>query len=383
MSEPLRIDESDRYDRLREIPWWQQERLKNARVLVVGAGAIGNEVLKNLALAGVGTIHIVDQDSIETSNLTRSILFSPSDVGKKKAAVAAASVRRILPDGHVIATDGDIQQEVGLGDFAESDLVLACVDNRLARLWINRCCWRVGTPWIDAGVQEIDGVVQAFAARSNVCYECGFKEIDYQLLEQRYPCLEAEMTAGRERPIPTSPTIASIIGGLQSQWAIQWLQGMTIPWGEAVVFNGWQNSLYRTTLPGNPDCLSHESNSVLGTLSIDVHRTSARELLLAVQREWPNSDQASTFLLDREWIPHASCQSCGTKRRVSLSPRMAKGKDLTCPHCGNREFPEIIHRVDLNSPLADLPLASLGIPPRDWVRILIGEQVFAIHLKDP
>src|ERR1700738_3904671 len=69
------IDEDDRYSRLRLIPWWRQELLTRAKVLVVGAGALGNEVLKNLALVGVGTVYVIDRDTIGTSNLSRSVLF--------------------------------------------------------------------------------------------------------------------------------------------------------------------------------------------------------------------------------------------------------------------------------------------------------------------
>lgn len=77
--------EEDRYGRLRLIPWWDQDRLKNATIMVVGAGAIGNELVKNLTLLGIGKILIFDMDSIESTNLTRSILFRAKDVGRNKA----------------------------------------------------------------------------------------------------------------------------------------------------------------------------------------------------------------------------------------------------------------------------------------------------------
>src|SRR3954466_3490505 len=86
--ESLYIDDSDRYGRLRLIPWWRQELLAAARVLVVGAGALGNEVLKNLALLGVGTVYVIDIDTIEASNLSRSVLFRAEDGGLPKAKVA-------------------------------------------------------------------------------------------------------------------------------------------------------------------------------------------------------------------------------------------------------------------------------------------------------
>src|SRR6478672_779823 len=88
-SAPYRIDDDDRYGRLRLISWWRQERLAAAKVLVVGAGAPGNEVMKNLALVGVGTTFLIDLDRIEASNLSRSVLFRAEDAGSPKAEVAA------------------------------------------------------------------------------------------------------------------------------------------------------------------------------------------------------------------------------------------------------------------------------------------------------
>src|SRR4026208_1555396 len=96
--EPLWIDDEDRYSRLRLIAWWDQQKLSKARILVVGAGAIGNEVLKNLALLEIGTVYIVDFDRVELSNLARSVLFRPSDRGRPKAEAAAEAMRTLNPD---------------------------------------------------------------------------------------------------------------------------------------------------------------------------------------------------------------------------------------------------------------------------------------------
>src|SRR3954462_13423177 len=104
----LFIDDSDRYGRLRLIPWWRQERLAEARVLVVGAGALGNEVLKNLSLLGVGTVVVIDLDAVEPSNLSRSVLFRLEDGGRSKAEVAATRAGEINPEVTFRPIRGDV-----------------------------------------------------------------------------------------------------------------------------------------------------------------------------------------------------------------------------------------------------------------------------------
>src|SRR3954468_12759044 len=94
----LVIDDSDRYSRLRLISWWRQEKLAAAKVLVVGAGALGNEVIKNLALLGVGMTYVIDLDNVEPSNLSRSVLFRAEDGGRAKAEVAAKRGMEINPE---------------------------------------------------------------------------------------------------------------------------------------------------------------------------------------------------------------------------------------------------------------------------------------------
>ena len=122
--DPLLIDEEDRYSRLRLIAWWDQDKLAAAKVLVVGAGALGNEVLKNLALLGVGTVYLVDFDAIEESNLTRSVLFRRRDCGRDKAIAAAEMLHDLNPDTNVIAARANIITDVGLGLFRDVDVVI-------------------------------------------------------------------------------------------------------------------------------------------------------------------------------------------------------------------------------------------------------------------
>src|SRR5687768_1439242 len=115
-SETITLTE-ERFARLRAIEWWDQEKVKSARVLVVGAGALGNEVIKNLALLGVGNFVVVDMDRIEASNLSRSVLFRETDEGEFKATCAARAAREIYAGVNAQAINGNLLADVGLGWF--------------------------------------------------------------------------------------------------------------------------------------------------------------------------------------------------------------------------------------------------------------------------
>ncbi len=178
----------DRFSRFRLIGWWDQEKLGSARVLVIGAGALGNEILKNLALLGFANIVIVDLDSIDASNLSRSILYRAADVGRRKADVAADAVRNIFPEAQVHPITANVVHGLGLGLFAWADVVLAGLDNREARLWINRACWKMNKPWIDGAIEGINGVARLFLPGKPPCYECTLGETDWAILNKRMSC---------------------------------------------------------------------------------------------------------------------------------------------------------------------------------------------------
>ncbi len=216
--------------------------------------------MKNLALLGLGTTYLIDLDVVEPSNLSRSVLFREEDGGQSQGRGGRAAGARAQPRDHRSSRlHGDVITDLGLGLFADVDLVIGCLDNREARLWVNRQCWKTGTPWIDAGIQEIQGVVKVFVPPDSACYECAMTERDYQLLNLRYSCpllTRDQISAGK---VPTAPTIASMMAALQVQEALKLLHGMPVAAGSALVFNGVANQFYSTRLPFRDDCLSHET----------------------------------------------------------------------------------------------------------------------------
>ncbi|WP_337175269.1 ThiF family adenylyltransferase [Paludisphaera sp.] len=363
---PLRIDDDDRYGRLRLISWWRQERLAAARVLVVGAGALGNEVLKNLALVGVGTTYVIDLDVVEPSNLSRSVLFRPEDGGRPKAEVAARRAAELNPEVAFVPIRGDVLNDVGLGLFAHVDLVIGCLDNREARLWVNRQCWKVGRPWIDAGIQEIQGVVKVFTPPASACYECTMTERDYQLLNLRYSCpllRRDEILAGK---VPTAPTIASIMAALQVQEALKLLHGMAVEGGTAMVFNGVGNQFYTTRLPFREDCLSHETYPMPVELPLGRSATVA-ELFDAAAGA--GLSRPMSLGLDRELVEAVECPRCGARREV-MRPRTAvRQSEADCRECREPARPIVQSAIEEGSALASRTLAEVGVPPFDVVRV--------------
>ena len=204
------------------LSWFKQDKVRNAKVLVVGAGALGNEVIKNLTLFGVGTIFVCDFDRIELSNLTRSVLFREKDAYEHsyKAEVAAKRAMEINPQIKVIPIVGNLFSEVGLGIYKDVDVVIGCLDSRIARYLLNRLCMRVGKTWIDGSIENMTGVVKVYSPGVN-CYECNLSREEFNNIMLRTGCADvvrAQTSAGR---VATTPISASIVGAMQSQEAMK------------------------------------------------------------------------------------------------------------------------------------------------------------------
>ncbi len=364
--ETLIIDDADRYGRLRLISWWRQERLSTARILVVGAGALGNEVLKNLALLGVGDVQVVDFDQVEVGNLSRSVLFRAEDAGQPKAVVAARRALELNPSIEIHAIVGDVIHDVGLGLFRDADIVIGCLDNREARLWVNRQCWKVRRPWIDAGIQEIQGVVKIFVPPDSACYECAMTRRDYELLNLRYSCPLLSRDDIQQGKVPTAPTIASMMAALQVQEALKLLHDLPVAAGSVHVYNGVGNQFYTTRLPRREDCLSHEEYPEPLALPGIGHASTLSELLTAAAA---TLDDPHTLHLDRDLVTALNCPRCGTPTSIMRPRSQVRQSEALCPECGGSAVPETCSSVEAVDALASARLCDLGVPPYDIVRV--------------
>ncbi|MBS1515013.1 MAG: ThiF family adenylyltransferase [Bacteroidetes bacterium] len=247
----------NKYSRLELISWWDQSVLKNAKVLVVGCGALGNEIIKNLSMLGAGNIFVVDMDKVERSNLTRSVLFRTEDEGKPKAQAAAVRAMEINPDVNVKYFTVNIFN-LGLGVFADMDIIICGLDNREARLFVNQSCYKVNKPWIDGAIEILSGVARMFIPSMGICYECTMTELDYKLLNKRKSCLMLGIDEIDQGKVPTTPTISSIIAGIQVQEAVKYLHGQKdLLAGKGFIYNGITNDSYIVEYTGNDECPSH------------------------------------------------------------------------------------------------------------------------------
>lgn len=353
----------DRFSRFRLINWWNQDKLGAARVLVVGAGALGNEILKNLALLGFGKILVVDLDNIECSNLSRSVLFRPDDIGKSKAGTAAQSVKAIFPEANVHHLDANILYEIGLGVFKWADVILAGLDNREARLWINRCAWKMKRPWIDGAIEGINGVARVFLPGQPPCYECTLGETDWAILERRMSCnllSRDEMLNGK---VATTPTISSIIAGIQVQEAVKLLHGLPVLAGKGLVFEGLNHTSYVVEYTANADCMSHETYENLVAWERKSSETTMHELFEFAQETLGTKEVSLEF--SRDVIHKLICPACKLEDEVFKPVGRITATEGKCPRDSTMREVVTIHSYTGGESFGSMRLAEIGLPLLD------------------
>jgi adenylyltransferase/sulfurtransferase len=259
-------------------------------------------------------------------------------------------------------------------------VVIGCLDNREARLWVNRQCWKVGTPWIDGGIQEISGVVKVFVPPDSACYECAMTENDYRLMNLRYSCpllRQEDLLAGK---VPTAPTISSMIGGLQTQEALKLIHGMPVAAGEALIYNGVSNQFYKTAFQRRGECLSHDTYPEPVEVPLSAQKHTAAELFAAFHQASNHDQEPLRLQLDRDLVVSIDCPQCATSRRV-MRPRFAVTMaEAKCQDCGQLAKPVFVHNIERDSELATELMSHLGIPLYDMLRLDTSEGESAVLL---
>lgn len=213
-----------------------QQALLNASVLVVGAGGLGCPVITALASAGIGRIGIVDKDSIEMTNLNRQYLYTPKDIGKRKAETAGKWVKRFRPDCQVDIYDTKMTEENVMCLLEEYHLILSALDTVSSRLLLNAAAVKAGKPLIDGAVDGFYGTVLA-------------------RLEGREPCIACLNPEGRESGHKDSSfcPVTMMTGALQAQIALLYLTGSRSE-GGVWTYDGTEGCIEEVPIKKNPDC---------------------------------------------------------------------------------------------------------------------------------
>lgn len=370
--------DSDRYHTFGYISWWKQETVRNATILVVGAGALGNEVLKNLALMGIGNLLIADFDTIEDSNLSRSVLFREGDRGRRKVDAAAQRVKELNSDVKVKTWHGNINFEMGLGVFRHVDAIIGCLDNREARLSINRFSYAINRPWVDGAIQELMGIVRVFWPNRGACYECTLTDLDYQIINLRYSCPLLARQDILQGKVPTTPTSASIVAAMQTQEALKLIHDMEVQPGKAILINGLTNDIYTTEYPVKEMCMSHSILEPIVPLSQATAVATTLADLLEEARRHLGPEAILEF--DGEIVTSMNCQGCGQTFPIFKKMARLYESDSVCPNCGGHRDMNLTHRITGSEDFLDRTLAEMDVPPLAIIRARNGKERVYLEL---
>ena len=309
-------------------------RRHGKHVVVVGAGGnIGSHLVPHLGREpAIGRVTLIDCDAYERKNLTSQDIV-PSDVGKPKARVQARRLRRIRPDlavEAIVALVGDVP----LGRL-RSDVVLAALDSRRARRQVNEAAWRLGVPWIDAGVLA-DGLL----ARVNVyvpgpdapCLECAWDQRDYDAQDQRYPCQKGQTGEPSAPPTNAPSSLGALAASLQMLECAKLLDGRADQSlaGRQVVVTAATHQHYVTAFRRISACRFDHA-----VWRIHKLRRRAADLTLGQALALGRRGRRAVLKVPGEPIVlNLTCMKCGRARRLFRLSRRLTARQLTCPKNG-------------------------------------------------
>jgi molybdopterin/thiamine biosynthesis adenylyltransferase/rhodanese-related sulfurtransferase len=254
----LSVAEIRRYSRhliIPEVGMEGQRRLKNSRVLVVGAGGLGSPALMYLAAAGVGTLGVLDFDVVDESNLQRQVIHGTADVGRAKAESARDAVREINPLVRVVLHQERLDSDNALEIFAGYDLIVDGTDNFATRYLVNDACVLLGRPYVWGSIYRFDGQASVFWAEHGPCYRCLYPEPPPPGMVPS--CAEGGVLG----------VLCGSIGSIQVTEAIKLLAGIGAPLvGRLMVYDALEMSYRAVTVRKDPECPLCGKNPTIDSL---------------------------------------------------------------------------------------------------------------------
>lgn len=382
------------------LSWFKKDRVKNARVLVAGCGALGNEVVKNLALFGVGHIYVVDFDKIELSNLTRSVLFREEDAYNHayKAEIVAKRASEINPQIEVVPIVGNLFSDVGFGLYRSVDVVIGCLDSRIARYQLNRLCMRAGKSWIDGSIENLTGAVKVYVPGVN-CYECSLSRDEFNHIMLRTGCADVVRSQTAKGRVATTPISASIVGALQVQEAMKiihlqnpeededkeatpfkTLQGRMLRYeGMTNTMNIYKISSWKNT------CAAHEQWTDVITAE-ELSASQTVEHVQAALKKILNVENVEINMCNNKFIDVIATDYPQKEFEVMLPESkldnyIKKDKELR-----QLSYRTLIHKhfyenIDNSFPYQSMTLQQIGIPAYDVLQVSTEKGVFFVELS--
>lgn len=254
---PGHLDE-DIYERSKRLGWFDIDAIEGSKVLMVGAGAIGNEVLKNLILTGFKHITIVDMDHVVKSNLNRCLFFDLGDADEKsyKAEIVARKASQMAP-GLDIKHHVSRIEELGDEFIPSFDLVFGCLDNLAARLHLNAHCYYSSTPYIDGATLGMTGKVQVVIGPKTPCVECTLNRTHIETVEKRYSCTGTDMNFV-EPKLAAEITTTSVISAVEVREGIKIACDLHDKVLKGIFYyHGIRNETMIMDIEINPNCPHH------------------------------------------------------------------------------------------------------------------------------
>ena len=369
---------------------FEQQRVSAAHVMVVGCGALGNEVLKNLVLLGVGHIVAIDFDKVEIGNLSRSVLFSKSDADahRMKVDVIAERLKAMNPAVEVETICGDVAYDVGLGVIQRMDVVIGCVDSRWARYCINRLCMRAGIPWVDGAIEELEGTARVFVPGQN-CYACNLGPEGLKDLARRMSCSGIIRRHEEVGSVPTTSIMASIIGAVQVQEALKLVDKKTFgkEWtslcGKMFYYEGQHLTTKLLDFQAyDDDCAVHDRWTPVRQSELTADTTIADALmmicrLLVVQQVLIclENDCFVDYVEERK-TDRRTMVMCPGRAVESFVEKDEMLKGIPNSGLYQHEFREIGDQF----PYQELTLAQLGIPTNDVLHVIADDKDYYVEI---
>ncbi|MDA2808678.1 adenylyltransferase/sulfurtransferase MoeZ [Nocardiopsis suaedae] len=299
-ADELTVDEVRRYSRHLIIPdvgMDGQKRLKNAKVLVVGAGGLGSPALLYLAAAGVGTLGIIDFDVVDESNLQRQVIHGQSDVDRPKAVSARDSIREVNPNVEVVLHEERLDSDNAFRIFEPYDLVVDGTDNFATRYLVNDACVLLGKPYVWGSIYRFDGQASVFWAEHGPCYRCLYPEPPPPGMVPS--CAEGGVLG----------VLCASIGSIQVNEAIKVLAGFGDPLvGRLMIYDALEMNYRSVKVRKDPECPLCGKNPTItelidyeefcGTVSDEAQEAAAGSTITAAELKRMMDDGDDFQLVD-------------------------------------------------------------------------------------